>query len=222
MRLYIIGCEYSGTTTLAVGIHRWAQKAMGADLGLIHDHWKIPDVVAHYPDRLSKQEHKQVLGLSTRLLESYMRHNLYYHTPHESAVNDDNITIGHYIEDTIYARLYYQYGGPQQPGDREIHSKKIESIIMNLAPETVLLHIRADEEVIARRMKDALHPYPVVPEEDIDRVSRLFSAAFHASRIGNKMEIDTSHDSPETSVDQFVSKVQPFLTRLDRERLAVQ
>ena len=220
MRLFLIGCEYSGTTTLAVGIHKWALEGMGADLGPIHDHWKIPDVVEHYPDSLSEEEHQHFLGLSTRLTESYMRHNLYYHTPHENAVEEDNLIIGYYIEDTIYARLYYNYGGPGQVGNREVHSKMIEEIVVNLAPQTVLVHVKAAPDVITQRMKDDPHPYPVVQEEDIERVSRLFDAAFHASKIPNKMEIDTGTATPEESLAQFVTQMQSFLTDYDRERMA--
>ena len=33
MRLFFIGCEYAGTTTLAVAIRQWAKEEMGIDLG---------------------------------------------------------------------------------------------------------------------------------------------------------------------------------------------
>lgn len=222
MRIYLIGCEYSGTTTLAVGINRWAKEEMGIDLGLIHDHWKIPDVVEHYSESLTEEEHQQLLGLSTRLMESYMRHNLYYHTPHENTVEEDELIVGYYIEDTIYACLYYNYGGPGQPGNREVHSKKIEEIVTRLSRHTVLVHVKAAPEAIARRMTENPHSYPVVQEEDVERVSRLFDTAFHASKIQNKMEIDTTTATPGESLEQFVEQIQPFLTGHDRERMAAQ
>ena len=218
MRLFFIGCEYAGTTTLAVAIRQWAKEEMGIELGIIHDHWKIPDVVEHYPDTLTEEDHQQFLALSTRVTESYMRHNLYYHTPHEGAVENDQIIIGYYIEDTIYARQYYNYGGPGQAGDRAVHSKKIEDMVVNLAPQTVLVLVKASPEVIARRMKETPHPHPVVQEADIERVSRLFEAAFDASRLSNKMVLDTSTATVEETLAQFVSQMEPFLTDADRLR----
>ena len=219
MRLFFIGCEYAGTTTLAVAIRQWAKEEMGIDLGPLHDHWKIPDVVGHYPNTLTEKEYQQFLALSTRVTESFMRHNLYYHTPHErSGRFSDQIIIGHYIEDTIYASLYYNYGGPGQAGDRAVHSKGIEDIVVNLEPQTVLVLVKASPEVIARRMKEVPHPHGVVQEADIERVSRLFEAAFDASRLSNKMVLDTSTATVEETLAQFVSQMEPFLTDADRQR----
>jgi hypothetical protein len=48
VRLIIAGCEYSGATTLAKAICRWAQSAMGGRF-TFHDHWKIPEI-ACYPE----------------------------------------------------------------------------------------------------------------------------------------------------------------------------
>ena len=43
MRLILVGCEYSGTSTLGYLIGRWANEALGDDFGF-HDHWQIPHV----------------------------------------------------------------------------------------------------------------------------------------------------------------------------------
>ena len=43
MRLILVGCEYSGTSTLGYHISRWAKEALGDDFGF-HDHWQIPHV----------------------------------------------------------------------------------------------------------------------------------------------------------------------------------
>ena len=218
MRLFLIGCEYAGTTTLAISIYEWAKETLGIDFGIIHDHWKIPDVVEHYPNTLTEEEHQQFLGLSTRIKEAYMRHNLYYHTPHEGHVEEHNLTVGYYIEDTIYAHLYYNYGGTGQAGTRTVHSKKIEEILLNLAPQTVLVLVKAAPEVIARRMKENPHPYQVIKEQDIEHVSRLFETAFEASRIQNKLILDTSQATEEESLAEFAEKIQPFLTEIDQIR----
>lgn len=43
MRLILVGCEYSGTSTLGYHIGKWGKEALGDDLGF-HDHWQIPHV----------------------------------------------------------------------------------------------------------------------------------------------------------------------------------
>ncbi len=219
MRLFLIGCEYAGTTTLAVEMCRWAKEEMGIELGGIHDHWKIPEVVEHYPSALSEEEMQQFLGLSLRMKEAYMRHNLYYHTPHDG-VEMNQIMIGYYIEDTIYARLYYHYGGPGMAGDRAVHSKKIEALVARLAPETVLILVKASAETIALRMQQARHAYQVIADTDIDRVSRLFEEAFETSILKNKLILDTTTATVAETLSAFVAKMQPFLTDADRRRRA--
>jgi hypothetical protein len=215
MRLFLIGCEYAGTTTLAIAMRQWAKDEMGIELGSIHDHWKIPDVVEHYPVELSEEEKQQFLGLSLRMKEAYMRHNLYYHTPHEGT-DAHQIIVGYYIEDSIYARMYYGYGGPGMAGDRARHSKSIESLVTRLAPQTVLILVKASAQTIARRMKETPHPYQVIREEDIDRTLRLFDAAFEASPLKNKMVLDTTTASVEETMVEFIKKMKPFITESDR------
>ena len=84
MNLILIGCEYSGTTTLGVAIEAWARVAMGIHLHL-HDHWKLPRCSGHPPfetiTNLTEEEQQQVLGLTPKVKELYTRYTLYYHTP---------------------------------------------------------------------------------------------------------------------------------------------
>ena len=56
MRVIIIGCEYTGTTTLGYGIQEWAtQNIGGIEFGLVHDHWKIPHTTNH-PSDMTEEE----------------------------------------------------------------------------------------------------------------------------------------------------------------------
>ena len=43
MRLIMVGCEYSGTSTLGYLIGRWVKENLGDEFGF-HDHWQIPHV----------------------------------------------------------------------------------------------------------------------------------------------------------------------------------
>ncbi len=92
MKLVLIGCEYTGTTTLALGLNEWAEKTIGSGFRIIHDHWKLPHTSGHLPTDtahfLDADEQAQVLALSPKLKEMTQRHSLYYHTP--SAPDDEN------------------------------------------------------------------------------------------------------------------------------------
>ena len=217
MRLFFIGCEYAGTTTLANAINAWGRDKLGIQFSSIHDHWKLPHMIGHPPD-LSPEEQEQVLALSPKILEAFQRHNLYYHTPTKPD-DSDYIIIGHYIEDTIYAQLYYGYGQEQQAGDRRMHSKNIENQIMKYSPQMVLIHVKAAPEVIARRMRENPHPHSLVRPQDIELVLRRFDEEFKRSIIPQKIVLDTSTATVEESVAEFVSKVHPYLTQNDRLRL---
>ena len=227
MRLILVGCEYAGTTTLAVHTHAWARDEMAIDLGAIHDHWKIPYTVTHYPATITEEEADQYAALAPRLQEAVQRHNLYYHLVAEAAppgpnrrvgVDGDQILVGYHIEDTIYADLYYGYGGPGQAGDRASHSRKIEERIMRLAPETVLVHVHASPDAICTRMNTEPHKRPLVSATDVERVLGRFRDAVGASAIANRIEIDTSDATVGESAGQLQAAMEPFLTEDDRRR----
>ena len=83
MKILLVGCEYSGTTTLAKAIFKWGEEQMGAEFGLFHDHWKIPNTSGHTLEdeasRLTDEEQEQVQALSPKIKEMVQRHSLYYH-----------------------------------------------------------------------------------------------------------------------------------------------
>ena len=135
MKLIIIGCEYTGTTTLSKNLFEWSHENMTEGISIVHDHWKIPDTWGH-PHSKSKlkgmtlEEQTQVMNLSPRLLENMQRQSLYYHMP--TKANDDHyIVVGHYIEDGIYAPIYFNYGiqGPYDV-DRSVVMKEVERRIL--------------------------------------------------------------------------------------------
>ena len=90
------------------------------------------------------------------------------------------------------------------------HSKTIEEIVMKLAPETVLILVKASPEAIRKRMLDKPHKYPVVQEKDIETVLQAFESSFQASQISNKISIDTTRFSPDESLVEFAKKIRAF------------
>ena len=211
MRLILIGCEYSGTTTLAHAINEWTKETMGKEFTLIHDHFKLPDTKPHGPE-LTEEEIAQFDALSPRLTEVIQRHNLYYHTPAQSSGGEDFLGIGIHFEDAIYGPLYYGYGGPGDMGDRQTISQNLEQRILKFAPETVLILVKASPEVIAKRMKANPHKYPVVPEQDIIDVLQKFEEAHQNSSIRSKITLDTSTATVDETVAEFAEKIQPYLS----------
>ena len=218
MQLILVGCEYTGTTTLAKAIHEWAEVNMGKGFRLIHDHFKQPDTAPHGP-ALTDEELQRFQALSPRLREVIQRHNLYYHTPQESSSDLTTLYIGLHIDEAIYGPLYYGYGGPGLIGDRSVISQHIEHRIMKHTPETVLVLIKASPDVITRRMREAPHKHQVIREEDIERVLTRFEEEHWRSLIARKITLDTSTMTITETVAEFANKIQPHLTQVDLARL---
>ena len=194
MKLVLVGCEYSGTTTLAHGVFRWVNETMDGGMLLFHDHWKIPFTSGHQehdpPLSLTEEEQEQVLALSPKLKEMTQRHSLYYHTSPEALGGDDYMAVGLHIEEAIYAPLYFGYGldGSRPDFKRSIIQDIVEKRIVTYAPEMLLALVKASPDVIARRMREAPHHRQVVPERDIELVSRRFEEEYERSAIANKLD----------------------------------
>ena len=222
MKLILIGCEYSGTTTLALAINDWLRNETGADFRIIHDHWKIPHTSGHAPTDtahfLTDGEMDQVMALSPKLKEMTQRHSLYYHTPSGS---DDNNTmvVGYHFDDGIYGPLYYEYGRPIDPEDRSVVGRHVEYALLKNAPETVLVLVKASPEVIRRRMTESPHHRAVLREEDVDHVLERFDYEFKHTLISKNLTLDTSTATVEETMAEFAEKIQPFLTASDRSRM---
>lgn len=225
MKLMLIGCEYSGTTTLALAINNWAQKTLGRDFGIIHDHWKIPHISGHDPTEsslfLTEVEQQQILALSPRLKQSIQRHSLSYHTP--SVPNDRNVmNVGHMFDDSIYGALYFEYERLIGDVDRSNFIRHLETQMIKNAPETVLVLLRASPDVIRRRMKEKPHPRGVLHEKDIESVLDSFQYEFRHTMFEHKFDIDTSTSTMDETLAEFVGKIEPHLTENDRSRMAVR
>ena len=215
MRLILIGCEYSGTTTLANAISKWATDTMGGRMGF-HDHWKIPHI-SHDPH--TDEENEQFLALSPHLQEEFQRYHLEYHLGPSFYQDAHHNMVGFHIDEAVYGSLYYGYGGDDEYGDRRRLARLIEHRIMELAPDTVLILVKASPEVIARRMKESPHPLGLLQEKDIGRVLRRFEEESQRSLIRNKFTLDTSTSPVEETLAQFVLEIEPHLTEADRLRI---
>ena len=227
MRLLFVGCEYSGTTTLATAICRWIAANMAGDsfkvlpdrsIDLLHDHFKVPHTSGH-GHVLTDEEQEQILALSPAVKEMVQRHNLYYHVKETNYDRADHVLIGLHIEDTIYGERYFEYGGEGQPGIRSIDWDRIEDAILKYGPDTVLVLVKAGPDVIRRGIRDGPHVNQVVSETEVELVLARFQEGFDRSRIANKLVLDTSEATVDESLLEFLEKMKPFMTGADRARI---
>lgn len=226
MNLIIAGCEYSGTTTLANGIAEWARTTLGGTQE-IHDHYKIPHIACYRigppAEPLTDDELRQIMAWTPKMKEMAQRQSMNYHMPNTRR-SDDYIVVGFQIEDAVYAAPFFGYGHDKEPqgGLRTKYARHLEEEFNNQAPDTVLVLVKASEEVIAERMARNPHPYSIVQKKDIEPVLADFETEFERSVIHTKMVIDTSEATVEESLDDLRRGLMPHLTIEDRRRMVVR
>jgi hypothetical protein len=217
MRVILVGCEYVGTTTLAHAIDDWLEANMGVRFSLIHDHWKIPHTSGH-PDDSTPEEQEWLLAASPKFKEMHQRHSLYYHAQYRGIDPDDSMLIGGAIEDGVYGPMYFGYGGPDHRLDRETVQHQWEETLLYTTDAIVLVHVTADDNVIKQRMQDDPHENMVISEGDIGKVKNRFAELVEWSVLTKKIQVDNS-GSMEDTMAEFVSKMEPYFTDIDRSRM---
>jgi hypothetical protein len=246
MHLIITGIEYSGTTTLSFALGEWGKANLGGDAwgqNQFHDHWKLPHVsnfsppqtdeerqalIAEHPDAargdwsrtgLTEEEQQMILGLTPKLKEMLQRYHMEYHL-HESFYGQpDHIQVGAYIEEGIYAPLYFGYGGVGEYADRRNGVRAYERQILSRAPDTVLVLVKASAEVIERRMAEWPHHNGALQRGDIASVLARFEEEYEASLLNHKVVIDTSSATVEESMEELAGKLIPLFSEADRNRM---
>jgi hypothetical protein len=148
----------------------------------------------------------------------HQRHSLYYHVQANTFNVHDGMVVGGHIDEAVYAPMFFGYGGKGEPHDRELVALQVENTILRFTKDTVIVHITADTDVIAQRMKDDPHENGIVSEGDIDKVKTRFGEIISSSLLGNKITVDNSGDISDTMA-QFITKIEPLLTDTDRSRI---
>lgn len=214
MHLILIGCEYAGKTTLARGITEWLTATLGAAPLGWHDHWVVPDLVHPGPDHAAEVE--QLRTLRPSLLEKFQRYNVTYHLNPVFFHDNHHLLVDFYYAEAVYAPLYYGYGGPGEYADRWNMARHWDQELNQVAPDTVLVLLRARPEVIRRRM--AAEPRPLRPlrAADVETVLERFERQFAETLIRRRFTLDTSETSPAETLAEFVRQVEPHLTLNDR------
>jgi len=223
MKVILAGIEYVGSTTISRMLSDWKLKNMGEPffMGLIHDHSKLPHTSGH-PDDTTLEEQKQILNLSPKLKEMYHRYGMYYHLHHY--VQEDDLSVGFHIEEAVYARRYYGYGLDGEQFDRNNVFVSIENRIKQITTDPIItVHMVASPDIIESRMfalKDhPEHTNSPLQVEDIEDVMADYQYFISKSDIGPVVKVDTSIDTPEDTLEEVVTLLDPYFTKTDLERI---
>ena len=225
MKIILAGIEYVGTTTLANMLSDWKKTTTGEPfyMDLIHDHSKLPHTSGH-PDDTTLEEQEQILALSPKLKEMYHRYGMYYHIHHYA--QEDDLTVGFHIEESIYARRYYNYGLPGDQFDREKVFEQVEARIKQVTSDPIIIvHMTATPTIIAERMKGLsnhpAHSNSPLTQSDIPEVLAEYDRVVKKSSIGPVIKVDTSKENPSQILERVTSSLEPYFTNSDKERIAI-
>ena len=234
MNIIVTGCEYAGKTTTINRMVDWIGETFGSSRGF-HDHFTFPCA------ELSVEEQDGLMQLGTAGREMFQRYMIDYHINEAFYSDPDHNLGGFHIEEAVYAPMYNGYGAKGQYAYRTDLARSVEKTIMERAPHTVLVLVRATPDVIRQRMKDSprpvgvpreeyqnqggiskgtlQHPRGILPEGDIEHVVERFDEEFSASLLRRKITLDTSEATPDESMAEFVEQVKPHITERDRLRM---
>lgn len=190
MHIIMIGCEYAGKTTLAAEMSRWLDENMGVEqFGRYrwHDHFELPFHEGEGPD--ADLEAEQVLAMTPTLLEKYSRYMIHYHM--FFFLDNHHLLVNWYYADAVYAPLYYGYGGTDEYADRQVMARHYDAEVMEMAPDTVLVLLKASPEVIRQRKAKNPHPREILKDTDVETV-----AAFRGGvpAVGAPQALYAGHD----------------------------
>jgi shikimate kinase len=204
LKVILIGCEYTGKSTLAMKLVNWGKTH---DMQFhLDDHFTIPD--ASLPD----EDRKTMLALSPQFKERFQRFQDVYHVRILRKYRDA-IEVGFYSENTIYGPLYYGY----QPNFLAIrHGRRLEK---ELPDETILVLLTARPSEIIKRMTSHPHTYQVIKQKDIPELLEKFEEEYQSTTIHAKIKIDTTNLTPDQVLQELLSKARCFLPPDDLIRM---
>jgi thymidylate kinase len=215
MRIIMIGCEYAGKTTLAAEMSRWLEENMGVEqFGQYrwHDHFELPFHEGEGPD--ADLEAEQVLAMTPTLLEKYSRYMIHYHM--FFFLDNHHLLVNWYYADAVYAPLYYGYGGTDEYADRQVMARHYDAEVMETAPDTVLVLLKASPEVIRQRKANNPHHREILKDTDVETVLRRFEEEYQRSGLRRRFMLDTTSVTIEETFQEFLRKMEPHFTQEDR------
>ena len=225
MLIILVGCEYSGTSTISRSIKSELNESFGSAFD-IHDHWKFPSIEC-YP-QYSKQyllndtDKSHISQFTPKLKEMLQRQSIVYHLPEPKGAID-KIYVGYHFDDTVYGPIYFGYGGPKEPqgGPRTKYARYIEKEIIKSYPNVILIHLTASSESILERIKNQPHEHQIIAQADIDLITEQFQSEFDKSLLQNKLTIDTTNQSIKQTTSLVMDGILNYCTPEDSARLRI-
>ena len=217
MNLIIVGCEYTGKTTLGNNIVNWTDSNVGIGRGF-HDHFTIPNL------ELGEEAADYLLNGPIQLKEMFQRFMIAHHLSRKFFEGPDQCMIGFHIEEAVYAPLYYGYGGidsgaPKRSllGQRSLMAREVEKELLKAAKNPVLVLLTSTAETIYERMESNRHEGQTIKKSDVPYLLERFHSEFENSLLPKKFILDTTNTTPEQTFNEFMTKYQPYTTEDDFE-----
>ena len=217
MNLIIVGCEYTGKTTLGNSIVKWTDSNVGIGRGF-HDHFTIPNL------ELGEKAADYLLNGPIQLKEMYQRFMIAHHLSRKFYEGPDQSMIGFHIEEAVYAPLYYGYGGvdsgaPMRSllGQRSNMAREVEKELLKVARNPVLVLLTSTAETIYQRMQSDPHTRQTIKKQDVTNILKSFNTEYENSLLPRKFMLDTTNSTQEQTFSEFMEKYQPFATADDFE-----
>lgn len=219
MNLIITGCEYVGKTTLAERVSQWIADTMGTSRSF-HDHFTLPS------PEVRDRDGELFMQMSPDFKERFQRYMIEYHLLPAFFTDPDHMLTGFHIEEAVFAPLYYGYGGEGQYAARSSFARSIEKRILEIAPDTILVLLKASPEAIRQRMKENPRPRDqagrrdgILQDKDVEHVLQAFQNEFDATLLRKRIQIDNTDLTPGETLQEFVENVQKHISQRDRLRI---
>ena len=91
--------------------------------------------------------------------------------------------------------------------------------VVQVAPDTVLVLMKASPEVIRKRITAHPERKSVLQEKDVESVLQRFDELYAGSLIRRRFTLDTSTASLEETFAEFLGSMEKHFTQSDRLRM---
>jgi broad-specificity NMP kinase len=219
MKLLIVGCDYTGKTSLAKKVVEWMHANLGSRYAMdvavgAHDHFTFPN------PELPPEERSKLPLLGPMAREQYQRYMIAYHLGSAFWKEDnDLVLVGFHFTEAVYTPLYYGYGQPGAFAARSGEARVIETHIMESDSRTVMVYLRSRADVIRKRMRERPNPDSPLLEGDVERVLEAFEVEFNSTFIRRRFAIDTSDLSVDETFDRWLKTMDSYFSETDWLRI---
>ena len=102
--------------------------------------------------------------------------------------------------------------------DRISRAREWDSELLEIAPDVVLVLVKASADIIRKRLKENCVSSDILQSKDVDKILTDFQQQYDDSLIPRKFALDTTRMSIEETLEQFKIKIRPYLTKSDNCR----